>query len=675
MIQHLLAPGTRVIGHLSLTRKFLLIFLLYLFPVTYITYYALTKHKIAIDNTQDEITSLALIHEFRPVFVNMAKSRGLTNAYLNGNQQTKSKAESARQIVDQSLASIASSKSMLNLRQSLKTRISDISNEWETLKLAAFGMKPEESFQRHSMLINEVLSVTNAISEQSRLMTDPEPHTAFLISSFVKEIPSMAEITGQTRGMGAGIAAKGSFNSETYIALSNYFQQLSNLHRAINHSFNSATNISSELAELTSVKSEFDSGVNEFLNTTKNKMLDPDKIQISSDEYFNLGTSAIEQALALYEKTFDQLNNSFSKRLDAIYAEIWLNLLSSAGLILTALYLFASFSQSMRSSIGEIKSCVNKVAQGDLTARTKITTTDEMRDIGRDVNRMVDATQALVSKVLSATEDLVSTAEQNNESAAITSSKIRQQNVEVEQVATAMNEMQATVQEVASNAEQAAASTANADKDSKAGFEIVQSTISAISELANELEVASGSINELRGNVQGIGSVLDVIQGIADQTNLLALNAAIEAARAGESGRGFAVVADEVRTLASKTQESTEEIRQMIDKLQTSADLSVRSMSSGTEKSKQTVEEAEKAGAALQQISDSVSHISAMGEQIAAAASQQSSVADEINRSIMSVKDISEDTSKSAINATERGRFLSDVASNLKSLVAQFKVS
>ena len=531
-----------------------------------------------------------------------------------------------------------------------------------------------DSFDRHSQLIGEVLSVIKSISEQSKLMTDTEAHTAFLIKVFVEELPGLIEVTGQTRGVGAGIAAKGSFTSDSFIALSNYHKQLSNIRNSVEHSLAGALQSSSKLNVLNNAINSFDTAVKTFIRETKESLLDPDEVSISSNDYFSAGTQVIDKTLSLLDLTYQQLHQALDDRKSSIMNEVWMNMLSSIALILTAIYLFSCFSRSMMDSISRIKDCVNSVADGDLTVYADILSSDEMHAIGDDVNVMVGNTKSLVEKVLSATNDLVDTAQNNSHSANQTSERIYQQNIEVEQVATAMNQMSATVQEVASNAEQTASSTASADNDSKAGYTIVQNTIDSIGSLANELEAASSSINELQNNVNGIGSVLDVIQGIADQTNLLALNAAIEAARAGESGRGFAVVADEVRTLASKTQESTEEIRQMIDKLQNSASLSVKSMISGNEKSQQTVEDAHKAGEALKQISESVGHISLMGEQIASAASQQSSVADEINRSIMSVKEISEITGQAASDSAKNSQFLNEVAGNLKQLVAQFKV-
>ena len=674
MFKSILQPGINFVGRLNLSKKFFLIFVLYLFPVGYVAYYAMSKHMTAINATENEVQHLKLLKKFKPVFINMAKSRGLTNAYLNGNESAKPQIDKFRSIVDSQFQSIQTDKAFNKLGGNITSRFRDVASKWETLKVNAFNLQAEESFAQHSNLIAEILGVLSAIKEQSNLMTDPQPETAFLIKSFVEELPKLAETTGKTRGMGAGIAAKGSFTSDSFIALSNYHAQLSNIIDSINHSMNGAMSLSGKMKSISPHFSQFNDTANGFLKLTKDSMLDPDKIQVDSSAYFAEGTKVIESALALYEKTYETIQSSLVERKEAIYGEIWLNLLSSIGLIIAALYLFASFSSSLLDSINRIKDCVNEVAHGDLTVKADVQSSDEMSKIGQDVNQMISNTKSLVTKVFAATNDLVGTAETNNASAEMTNQKINQQNVEVEQVATAMNEMSATVQEVANNAEESAASTGNADKLSKEGFDTVQKTINSISSLANELEGASQFIGELQENAQGIGSVLDVIQGIADQTNLLALNAAIEAARAGESGRGFAVVADEVRTLASKTQESTEEIRQMIDKLQSSANKSVSSMSKGVEMSQESVEDAQSAGQALNQITDSVGHISAMGEQIASAATQQSSVAEEINRSVLSVKNISQDTMNAANDAARNSLFLREVATNLQQLVSQFKV-
>ena len=674
MLQLLLKPGLKVFGQLNLSRKFILIFILYLFPVGYTAYYAVTKHKIDIDATQQEISYIRLIDQFKPIFVNMAKSRGLTNAFLNGDSSAQSQIAGIGSLVENQLKFVQSHSAYSDLSNQQKNTISQLSSEWSSLKISATKLTVEESFSKHTDLISKTHNITKSILEQSTLMTDPEVHTSFLINSFVYELPSLIEIAGQTRGMGAGVAAKGEFNSETFIALSNFYKQLTVNLAVVNHSFEGAVKSEPGLSELNSDLANFSRAISNFIETTNSKLLEPDQVSISSQAYFAAGTQAIEKTISLYDATFKSLTKALLQREKNIAMEVWMNILSSIALILGAIYLFACFSQNMLDSINRIKNSVNAVAEGDLTTQVEMPSNDEMKAIGSDINTMVENTKSLVTKVLSATNDLVDTATKNSQSAATTNERINQQNIEVEQVATAMNQMSATVQEVADNAEQTASSTASADKDAKAGYHIVESTTQSIAELAKELEQASNSINELQSDVNSIGSVLDVIQGIADQTNLLALNAAIEAARAGESGRGFAVVADEVRTLASKTQESTEEIRHMIDKLKDSAKTSVAAIDSGNEKSQTTVEDAERAGEALKQISESVGHISLMGEQIASAATEQSTVAEEINRSVMSVKGISELTGEASKESAENSRFLDDIAKNLKTLVAQFKI-
>jgi methyl-accepting chemotaxis protein len=239
--------------------------------------------------------------------------------------------------------------------------------------------------------------------------------------------------------------------------------------------------------------------------------------------------------------------------------------------------------------------------------------------------------------------------------------------------ATAMNEMSATVRDVSVNAADAAHSAAEADSEAASGQQIVTSTIDVINTLAMEVDKASEVIGNLESESESIGVVLEVIRGIAEQTNLLALNAAIEAARAGEQGRGFAVVADEVRILAQRTQESTQEIREMIEKLQAGAGEAVRVMVQGKSQAKASVDQAQKAGESLAAITKSVSSISIMNTQIARAAKEQSSVANDINMNISGIAKVSDETSSGAQEATKASEELDAIASKLSNLLSSVR--
>ncbi len=674
MFKLLLSPGIYFISKISIAKKFIVIFVLYLIPVGYVAYYAITNQMVSLGATKQEIRKIVLIKSFRPDFTNIAKTRGLNNAYLNGNLTVKSKIVEVVSKASNQISQIANSAEYANLASMEKSDFEGFVNDWQQLVLKSQKMKSDESFAAYSELINRISLLMNSIMESSSLFTDPQHQTAFLIKMVVQNLPALVNITGKVRGIGAGVVTKGNFDSDTFIALSNNNKQLEQQRSQMAHNFQTAVSYRKDLNALSDRFVQVNQNISEFINTTSSKILKPDDIAVDGDLYFSQGSDVIDSILIFYDETHRALSTLIQNRKNEIQSDILLNISSSILLVLAAMYLFASVYSNLLNSISRIEKCVNAVADGNLTLSVNINSEDEMKTIGNNINAMIDNTKSLVQEVLLSTTELVNNASENRASANMTNNQIEQQNIEVEQVATAMNEMTATVQEVARNAEQTAVSTAQADKESDAGLSIVQQTIDSISELAKELSNASGSINELQEDVKSISSVLDVIQGIADQTNLLALNAAIEAARAGESGRGFAVVADEVRTLASKTQESTEEIRNMIDKLQSSANSSVKAIDTGNKKSEQTVSNAIEAGNALHKISESVEQISLMGEQIASAATEQTAVAEEINKSVMQVKDISEKTGEAAKQSAQNSNSLNQLANKLQSLVSKFSV-
>ena len=266
-----------------------------------------------------------------------------------------------------------------------------------------------------------------------------------------------------------------------------------------------------------------------------------------------------------------------------------------------------------------------------------------------------------------AANELSATSEETNE-------QVRRQKAETDQVATAMNEMTATVQEVARNAADAAAAAQTSDQDAAAGRDVVQKTVATINNLSSQVDSAADVVGRLSQDAEEISKVLDVIGGIADQTNLLALNAAIEAARAGEQGRGFAVVADEVRTLASRTQDSTHEIQQMIERVQGGTREAVQAMEDGRGRVHESVEQVNLAGESLNAIKQSISHISDMNTQIASAAEEQSTVAEEINRNIVNITGVLEETSSGSDQIRHAAEELSKLASEQQLRVGHFKV-
>jgi methyl-accepting chemotaxis protein len=323
-----------------------------------------------------------------------------------------------------------------------------------------------------------------------------------------------------------------------------------------------------------------------------------------------------------------------------------------------------------------LKSNLDDIAagDGDLTHRLTITSSDELGDLAASFNRFVDKIHAMVRQVAQRTTELDGLVGQATQQTMRSEQAMQRQRNETDRVATAINEMSSAAHEVAMSAQRAAEAAAQTDQQGHAARKVVGDNITGMSALVSDIRLSGTSLDELQQDVRSIVSVLDVIRSIADQTNLLALNAAIEAARAGEAGRGFAVVADEVRALASRTQQSTQEIQGMITRLEAGTSASVAAMQRSTEAGEGANQQTNAVGASLDSISTLIGTINAMNAQIASAAEEQTSVAEEINRSVHqiagAVDSLAEETEQSARTMRE----VSSLGNDLSSLVRQFKI-
>ena len=315
-----------------------------------------------------------------------------------------------------------------------------------------------------------------------------------------------------------------------------------------------------------------------------------------------------------------------------------------------------------------------QIAAGDLSAKVEVTRRDEIGQLMQAMQQMGEGLSQIVSGLQAGIEQLATSAQSLSAVTEQTNLEVSSQKEETEQVATAMNQMTATVHDVARNAEEAAQAAQTADGKVESGQRVVRQSMSRIEQLADSATSASSSIESLSAEIQNIGTVLGVIKSVAEQTNLLALNAAIEAARAGEQGRGFAVVADEVRALAKRTQQSTEEIERLVSALRSAAQASVQQIQSSGELVKLAVSDALQTESALGSIAAAVSLIQQMNQQIAAAAEEQSSVAEEINRSVTSIRASADQSSLAMQGNAASSIELAQLGVELKGMVGHFRL-
>lgn len=310
----------------------------------------------------------------------------------------------------------------------------------------------------------------------------------------------------------------------------------------------------------------------------------------------------------------------------------------------------------------------------NLTARLEVTGESEFAWIASSFNRFVKKIANTVIEINSSSEKLAVASERLSSITRNAEAGVNQQQAETTHVVTAMEQMTASVHEVARNTAEASSAASAADSDAISSKQVIQEAVQGIHVLASEVESAVNVIKALESDSTSIGSILSTIQGIAEQTNLLALNAAIEAARAGEQGRGFAVVADEVRTLASRTQNATFEIQKTIERLQARAQQASKTMEKGKRQATTSVEQAASSGVAMDNISFKIDHINDMNNQIASAVEEQSAVAKEISRNIHNINQVTQATSNGVRKSAQACRELLELSNQLKISMAQFKI-
>jgi methyl-accepting chemotaxis protein len=369
------------------------------------------------------------------------------------------------------------------------------------------------------------------------------------------------------------------------------------------------------------------------------------------------------------ERTVQENDTVISAADNTIYAML------AIGMSL-ALLAFVFVERSVVNPLSRVADELMAIGQGegDLTVKLDDNGDDELALLARGFNSFVAKVRKTIIEVAASMDELNQSARSLTEVTEQTSQGIQQQQSETDQVATSVTEMATSASGVAQSAAAAAEAAITADGEAATSSRVVAQNIESINQLAAELEQAAGVVNQLESDSDNIGSVLDVIREIAEQTNLLALNAAIEAARAGEQGRGFAVVADEVRTLAGRTQSSTQEIQQMIERLQSNAGRAVEAMSSSRDKATWSVEKAAEAGNSLAAITRSVSTINEMNAQIASASEGQSVVAADVNRNIVSISQVAVSTSQASQQINQAVGRLNALAGQLNALVGQFRI-
>lgn len=666
-------PGTGLLNRMSFPQKFSVIGLCSFIAVGLLCYLLMTElieKKVFVDQERVGIT---YIDKVRQVLQVLQQHRGASVAMLSGNTQFKEVVQQKQPLIDAAFDNLITEDKKLGKKLGVEQTAERLRNEWLTLKGRLSSLNSEQARIAHTELIKQLINLVDSVADNSNLTADPQIDSYYIMDLAMHHTIKMAEALGQARAICTRDAITG-LGGDDLVLLSARSGAILTEYEAIGKALVSITSVNPALGKLLSDETESARKKVENITALMDRMIRGQHEGMQQKEVFDSFTQTIDNVYRIYDVVIPALTNLIDQRRASVQNKIYENFAIVAAMLIFLPYLLACLFLSIKESITSLTIPLREMAKGNLQTRVNFKANDEMRLIADNVNHMVEQFSQLVGTATQSAFQVASATSQLSLFTEKTSNSITTQHLQSDQVATATNEMTASIQEVANNASSTATATQQGCELVEKGNRVVQEAISAIRQLADNVQESAQVLDELGRSTDSIGSVLDVIRGIAEQTNLLALNAAIEAARAGEQGRGFAVVADEVRTLAGRTQQSTEEIQKMIQKLQEGARRAKDTMDHSRHQSELGVNMVAEAGTTLQEIRSAVGRISDMTMHIASAAEEQTAVANDINRNVSVISSINDENADSSRQSALASADLAALAKSLQDSLARFRV-
>jgi methyl-accepting chemotaxis protein len=676
-VKSLLYPAIALMNRLSFGMKFSLISVLFLLPMLATNYYLVRDSWREFQGTRVELQSLDLLGS------SLALRRDLET--LNNQVQINATLGQSGKAGDLEAKIGALEQSVLTRLQGLNPmatepeQITVFEGKRDELIAAFKAQQQETSLLSKSALIGKLLNkaqmLSQIIASQSGLSRDPQSDLRQLSELITSVTPQVTQTLGEGRAMGAYSLGQGFLNSSSSTRFDELLQQLEKLQAEYGLKLQDALGSSKAAhAALDGLAKASNASLKQGSELFEEQVVMAETLEAPWQAFYDSVSQLMAKTYQLDDATLSFLGQQLDQRLAQNRTHMVVLVSALTAVFLLIFYLYAGFYASTRTTLRRLGAMMDKVAAGDMTVTFVAQSRDELGDLGQVFNGTVAKIHDLIERVGHTVSQVELQAGQVETVSARSNQAVSGQRTQIEQVATAMNQMSATAQEVARSAAAAVSSAHSVNDETVSGRGLVQSQQSSIARLASEIDLSVGVINQLATDSQSISSVLEVIKSIAEQTNLLALNAAIEAARAGEQGRGFAVVADEVRTLARRTQHSTEEIEQMISRLHSGVGAAVKAMGTSHEMASGTVGQSEKVQQALENILGAVGMIVDQNQQIAAAVEQQTAVAHDIDQNIVEINRAGEHAAQGAHQTEAASRQLSLQVIELKQLIGAFRV-
>ncbi|WLI07636.1 methyl-accepting chemotaxis protein [Pseudomonas sp. FP597] len=676
-MKSLLYPAVALMNRLTFSMKFSLISVLFLLPMLATNYYLVRDSWREFQGTRVELQSLDLLGG------SLALRRDLetlnNQVQINATLGQSGKAGDLESQIGTLEQSLLSRLQALNAVAGEPEQIVVFEGKRDELIAAFTAQQQETSLMSKSALIGKLLNkaqmLSQIIASQSGLSRDSQSDLRQLSELITSVTPQVTQTLGEGRAMGAYSLGQGFLNSSSSTRFDELLQQLEKLHAEYALKLQDALGSSSAAhAALDGLAKASNGSLKQGSAVFEEQVVMAETLDAPWPAFYDEVSQLMATTYELDAATLAFLGQQLEQRLAQNRTHMLVLISGLTAVFLLIFYLYAGFYASTRTTLRRLGAMMDKVAAGDMTVTFVARSRDELGDLGQVFNGTVAKIHDLIERVGHTVSQVERQAGQVQAVSAQSNQAVSGQRSQIEQVATAMNQMSSTAQEVARNAAAAVSSAHSVNDETVSGRSLVQSQQGSIARLALEIDQSVRVINQLATDSQAISSVLEVIKSIAEQTNLLALNAAIEAARAGEQGRGFAVVADEVRTLARRTQQSTEEIEQMISRLHDGVAAAVTAMGSSHAMANGTVGQSEQVQQALENILGAVGMIVDQNQQIAAAVEQQTAVAHDIDQNIVEINRAGEHAADGAHQTEAASRQLSLLVVELKHLIGAFRV-
>jgi len=676
-VKSLLWPAVALMNRLSFGMKFSLISVLFLVPMLVTNFFLVRDSYRELQGTHVELQSLDLLGSSLTLRRDLETLNNLVQINASLGQSGKAGDVEAQ---------------IGTLEQQVLTRLQGMTAmAVDPEQAGAFDAKREEmiaafkaqqaesSLQSKSALIGKLLNSAQMLSQitasQAGLSRDGQGDIRQLSELITGVTPNVTQILGEGRALGASSLGLGFLNSASSTRFDEWLAQIEKLQGEYDLKLQDALGSSKAAGQaLAGQAGDSKNTLKQAAELIEEQVVMADTLDEPWPAFYDRVTSLMAQTYRLNEATLGFLGIQLQHRLEQNRNHMVLQAVALVAVFLLIFYLYAGFYASTRTTLQRLGQMMDKVAAGDMTVNFVASSKDELGELGEVFNGTVAKIHDLIEQVGRTVTEVERQAGQVETVSAQSNQAVAGQRSQIELVATAMNQMSATAQEVARSAAAAVSSAHSVNDETLSGRGLVESQQGSIARLASEIDQSVQVINQLATDSQAISRVLDVIKSIAEQTNLLALNAAIEAARAGEQGRGFAVVADEVRTLAKRTQQSTEEIEAMISRLHGGVGAAVRAMGTSHEMASGTVDQSEQVQQALENILGAVGMIVDQNQQIAAAVEQQTAVAHDIDQNIVEINRAGERTAEGAHQTEDASRALSAQVMQLKQLINAFRV-